>query len=255
MVRLISCSIILSFGVSQAYSQPADRQIVNQPLEWFSVTTNLKLNKTFSLVGEGQFRFVGDLEPMQFQVRTAVEIKLTDHFSFVPAGYVYTWNDKYGKQPTTYVNNEHRFWQQIFYKHSLGKFKVDHRVRVEERFIQSHSTNTEGIVVDEGYTNKQFRFRYRLMAKMPFGEKIVPKSYFASVYDEVFVSRGEHVTYYDPDQNRVFAGIGYQFNSSMSMQAGFLYQMLVKSNGAKQENNLGLQVMLSYNLDFTKSSN
>jgi hypothetical protein len=33
---------------------------------------------------------------------------------------------------------------------------------------------------------------------------------------------------------------------------GFLYQMLIKENGAKQENNLGVQVMFTYNFTLNK---
>jgi hypothetical protein len=116
-----------------------------------------------------------------------------------------------------------------------------------------HTQTPEGFVVDEGFTNRQFRLRYRLMAKVPFkGATIDPKSYFLSVYDEAFISWGSHVTYHEPDQNRIFAGIGYQVNSKFNTQVGFLYQALIKSNGAKQENNLGVQVMVNYNIDLTK---
>jgi hypothetical protein len=91
------------------------------------------------------------------------------------------------------------------------------------------------------------------MARMPLNhDNIDAKTYFASVYDEVFVSRGEHVTFHDPDQNRIFAGLGYQADHALSVQGGFLYQSLIKSNGAKQENNLGFQIIVNYNIDLTK---
>src|SRR3712207_9011964 len=60
-------------------------------------------------------------------------------------------------------------------------------------------------------------------------------------YTTLFRSWGDHVTFHEPDQNRIFTGIGYQFNTDLSLQGGFLYQMLIKSNGAKQENNLGFR--------------
>ena len=92
------------------------------------------------------------------------------------------------------------------------------------------------------------------MARLPLNSSsIEPGTFFASVYDEIFYSWGEHVTYQKPDQNRLFAGAGYQFNKNFTLQGGFLYQMLVKSNGAKQENNIGLQVQVTYNVDCTKA--
>lgn len=254
MIKLSSsliATLILSFQF--VFGQSGDREIVTQGIQWFSATSNIKLTKRLSWVVEGQFRYANDFDPQQYQFRTAVDIKLNEHFSFVPLGYVYTWNYKYGKQPAVFANNEHRTWQQLFYKHQLGRLKVDHRLRLEQRFIQQHHVTPDGAIVDDGYILNQNRFRYRLMVRMPLNNSIIePGTYFASAYDEVFFSWGEHVTYHNADQNRLFAGAGYQFDQRLALQAGFLYQMLIKTNGAKQENNIGFQIQMTYNVDLTK---
>jgi hypothetical protein len=251
MIRLISLALLLS--TTLAFSQPANREIVNQSIEWFSVTNTLKVHKSLSVILDGQFRFAEGFEPLQHQARVGLDIKINDHLSVLPLGYVYTWNYLYGKQPNAFKNNEHRIWQQVVYKHNLGKIKVDHRFRFEQRYIQVHTLGSDGVVTDDGYTNKQRRFRYRLMARMPLNsDKIEAKTYFAGVYDEVFVSRGEKVTFHDPDQNRLFAGIGYQVNPKFSVLGGCLYHMLIKSNGAKQENNVGVQLIFNYSIDLTR---
>lgn len=201
---------------------------------------------------EGQFRQAKNFEPMQYQIRTALEIPLNKHFSVVPLGYVYTWNHKYGEQPTDFVNNEHRIWEQVMYKHQLGRFNINHRVRLEQRYVQVH-TQTGGEIIDEGYDTRMSRIRYRFAATVPFGrEKIEAKTYFASLYEEAFLSWGEGVTFHEPDQNRIFAGVGYQVTSPLAIQTGFFYQMLIKANGTKQENNVGIQLQLTYNIDLTK---
>ncbi len=248
-----------------AIGQPSNRQIVNQNLQWFSIASNLKIAKDYKVAGvkfdalnlylEGQFRYADNLDPMQYQARTALEIVINKHWSVVPLGYVYTWNELYGKQPASLVNNEHRVWQQLIFKHKVSTLQLSHRLRVEERYIQVHSKDAEGTIRYEGYDNHQTRFRYRFMATLPFkGDKVSPKSFFAATYDEVFMSRGKSVTFHEPDQNRVFAGVGYQFNSHFNILAGPLYQMLIKSNGLKQENNVGVQAMVTYNLDFTRKA-
>lgn len=246
MKRWLVPSVLLfaSFNIASAQS---DREIVNQPIEWFAFTGNLKVAKSTSLIVEGQFRFAHSFDPMQFQLRTAVNITLSKHLSIVPFGYVYTLNERYGKQPTTYVNNEHRFWEQVAYKHNVGRVKADHRVRLEQRFIQVHSTTREGIIVDEGFENRQTRLRYRFNIAYPLSNK--PEAAFLSFYDEVFFSWGKKVSYHKPDQNRVFAGIGLPLYKSFTLQGGFIYQMLVKDNGLKQENNLGFLLAATYNLN------
>ncbi|MBA4146193.1 MAG: hypothetical protein C0523_10545, partial [Cytophaga sp.] len=59
-------------------------------------------------------------------------------------------------------------------------------------------------------------------------------------------------TYNEPDQNRIYAGLGYQFTKALSVQGGAFYQLLIKSNGSKQENNVGFQVQVYYNIDLTR---
>ena len=233
-------------------AQPAPREKVTQGIEWFSWTNNFKVHKRLTILTEGQFRFAGQFEPMQFQFRTAGEVHLTKNLSVVPLAYVYTWNPTYGKQPNAYVNNEHRTWQQVLFKQQVGRVHFSHRGRLEQRHVEVH-VDQNGEVINEGYDYFANRIRYRFGMSVPLGKKdIGPKAWFANFYEEVFMSWGKAVTYHKPDQNRVFAGVGYQANKKFIVTTGFLYQMLVKANGAKQENNLGVQVNFTYNLDLTR---
>jgi len=255
MVRLASqvFFLFLTLSIATAQAQPAGRAVVNQSIQWFAATANIKLSKTLTAIVEGQYRYAGSLDPMQYQSRTALEVRLNSHFSIVPVGYVWTENFLYGKQPMTFKNNEHRLWEQVTYKHGFGRFKFDHRLRLEQRFIQVHSRTAEGSVVNEGFSNRQNRLRYRFAVKVPLGGKkdIDTQTLYAAAYDEAFYSWGKTVTFDEPDQNRLFGGLGYQVCKPLSIQAGFLYQMLIKANGAQQENNVGFQIALNYNLDLT----
>jgi hypothetical protein len=254
MIKFTSLLCVQLLALQVLFAQPRNREIVDQPIQWFALASNIKLSKSLTWMVEGQFRYASDFDPQQYQARTALEIHLSDHFSLVPLGYVYTWNYLYGEQPASFANNEHRIWQQIFYKHSLSKIKIDHRLRLEQRFIESHAVvNNE--VIPEGYTNKQNRLRYRIMARMPInGAAIEAETLFLSVYDEAFFSWGKSVTFHEPDQNRIFVGLGYQVDEALTFQGGFLYQSLIKSNGAQQENNIGFQFQINYNFDLTKNA-
>lgn len=234
------------------------RQTVNQFADWFSATSSIKTSSRFALLVDTQFRFVKGTEAMQHQIRLGGDIKISDRFSLMPLGYVFVWNYQYGKQPMTYVNNEHRLFQQFVYKHKAGSFRLQHRLRTEERFLQKHYTDTGGAEVDEGFVNKQFRIRYRAYCTIPITRQadpssmgIDPKSWYILVYDEFFVSWGEFVTYNEIDQNRIFVGLGYQFTKDFTVQAGPFYQLLIKANGAQQENNIGIGTWLTYNWDLT----
>jgi len=251
LAKQILVSTLLSTTVFSIYAQPANREIVNQPIEWFSLASSIKIHNRVSLIADGQFRYTQSFDPMQFQARTGIDFHLNKHLS-VLAGYVYTWNPKYGKQPAAFVNNEHRIYEQLNYKHSVGKFTLSHRIRIEQRYIQVHSVDQGGIIYDNGYSMHVNRGRYRFNAVVPIKrEKLDAKSFFLNVYDEVFISWGSPITFHEPDQNRIFIGSGYQFTKLVNIQVGAIYQMLIKANGAKQENNVGFQVQFNYNFDLT----
>lgn len=239
------------FGIlgQECLSQSTPRDKITQSTQWLAVTSNIKFHKKVGFAFDGQLRFVQDVENAQHFVRNGLDIYLTPKLSVVPIGYMYVWNFRYGKQPAVFANDEHRIWQQVFYKHSIKRLGVNHRLRLEERFIQTHNASTGE---DEGFTNKQLRARYRALANIPLNHnKMEPKTFYISIWDEVFVSWGKSVTYHEPDQNRIFVGPGYQINKDVAVQGGFLSQMLIKSNGTKQENNIGVLLQLNYNLDFS----
>jgi hypothetical protein len=230
----------------------AQREKAEQSIEWFSLANNIKVSNRFTVLAEGQFRFAGDFQPMQFQARTGLNVKVNDHFSYMPLGYVYTWNPIYGVQPATYANNEHRLYQQAHYKHKVGILHLDYRVRLEQRFLQVHEMNN-GEVVSKGYTLYMNRLRTRVAAQLPINHKdMEPKTVFASFYEEIFLDFGGNTIYTDPDQNRFFLGAGYNVNKAFSIQGGFLYQMLIKMTGTKQENNYGFQISLTHNIDLSQ---
>jgi len=248
LLKLLYTIALYHLGIAVAIGQPDGREVVDQSVEWFSITSGIELSKKLSLMVEGQARYARAFEPMQYQTRTALEVKLGERFALVPFGYVYTWNYLYGRQPTAFANHEHRLWQQLVYRHSFGKLRLDHRLRTEQRFIQRRTIDDNNVVY-EGYSNRQFRARYRFQMRLPLNHpEIVPGTWFLGVYDEAFISWGKPVTFHEPDQNRIFTGVGYQFDTRFSALPGFYYQMLIKDNGLKQENNLGLQVMLTYNI-------
>lgn len=246
---------ILLFTTLELRAQPQSREIVTQSTEWFALNSNIKLHKRLGFAFDGQLRFVG-LENAQHFVRNGLEIYITPKFSIVPMGYMYVWNFRYGEQPTTYANNEQRLWQQVLYKHNYGGLFFSHRFRIEQRFIQKHNTDLNGYVVYEGYDTYLNRIRYRLQIQIPLNkEKIETGAWFVGIFDELFCSWGKSITFYKPDQNRMYAAIGYQFGKNFSIQGGAFYQMLIKKNGLQQENNVGTLVQFGYNLDFSKAEN
>ncbi len=240
---------IIFIGIHHSFAQSIKREKVNQSIEWFAVNSNIKLHTRFGVAFDGQLRFAKDFQSMQHYVRAGLEVYITPNFSVVPFGYMYLWNFLYGEQPASFIADEQRFWQQVVYKQKFGRFNIQHRARLEQRFIEKTRV-PNGNLVNNFYLN---RIRYRFFVNYPINKVVIEEgSLFINVWNEVFYGWGNYDTFHEPDQNRLSFGLGYQLNSKTQFLAGVLYQMMIKNNGAKQENNVGILAQFMYNLDLCK---
>lgn len=251
-VALFGTFVLLSFSLA---AQP--RQRVTQPVEWFGTTSAIKFTSKLGVTIDGQFRFVKSFDNMQHQFRLAFDVYPNKKWMISPIAYVHVWNYIYGEQPAAVVNNEHRVYQQVQYKHATGRFFFTQRFRAEQRFIQYHAGNSTDGFVDEGYTeNIEFRIRHRSWANYALNhDKLDPQTWYLASFVEAFMSWGpeKYITYTGKiDQLRLFGGLGYQFSKTGNVQLGPYYQYLVKSKGDKQENNVGVFVQFNYNFDLSK---
>ena len=88
--------------------------------------------------------------------------------------------------------------------------------------------------------------RYRLAFSIPLNhKKMEDKTFFAYVYDELFISFGNGVIR-NFNQNWEAFGIGYKVNKKLSFKIGYKNQYLPKSDGIRIENNHTLEVGIGY---------
>ncbi len=240
---------IFLFKTNISLAQSGQRETVTQSIEWFALNSNIKLHSKLGIAFDGQLRFAKDFQAMQHYVRAGLEIYITPNFSVVPIGYMYVWNYFYGEQPVSLLSDEQRIWEQVIFKQKFGRFNLHHRARLEQRFLEKVRT-PDGEIEKDFYLN---RVRYRFLVNYPINKASMEAgAVFINVWDEIFYGWGEYDTFNEIDQNRVSLGLGYQLNSKTQFLAGGLYQMMIKSNGAKQENNIGVLVQFTYNLDLRK---
>lgn len=124
---------------------------------------------------------------------------------------------------------EFRLWEQMTVNQFLYRLKIEHRYRVEQRWVNGYYRN---------------RFRYRLNMFVPLNHiKIDPKTWFISVYDEVFLNNKIP----NFERNRAYAALGYQFDKSVNVQVGWLNQYNYSPTYAASKNNLALTFMYRIN--------
>ena len=87
------------------------------------------------------------------------------------------------------------------------------------------------------------------------GKEIKDKTPYLATYDEIFIGFGKNVNENIFDQNRFGILLGYRFNPSIRIEAGYLNQILqlgreVNNRNVFQQNN-GIIVNANFNFDLS----
>ncbi|WP_347216293.1 DUF2490 domain-containing protein [Chryseobacterium sp.] len=213
----------LSLGSVLTWAQKSDLGA------WYMYFGNNKISKKLNWHNEVQYRnfdAVGDLE--QLLIRTGIGYDLTENNNNVLLGYGFILSQPYVNGDKK-ENIEHRIFQQYITKQKFGRFNLQHRYRLEERFLED---------------DFRMRFRYMLGVNIPITQKeMLPKTLYASVYNEIFLHFNSPVF----DRNRVYGALGYVINKNMRIEAGYMNQI--------QENRNRGQIQIGFynNIPFTKN--
>jgi hypothetical protein len=102
--------------------------------------------------------------------------------------------------------DEHRAWQAAYHAVEHKRFRVVHRVRLDERFI-------------EGVDPTIIRFRYRMSTSYPFGNS----EWYGLASDQVFVNinDGNQGPVEGFEQNRFRLGVGRHLFGRLRVEGGY----------------------------------
>lgn len=159
----------------------------------------------------------------QSLARTGIQYHFKNGVSAL-LGYGYIITFPYGDFPAgQYHIPEHRIFEQLVWNDAIGRVGLNHRFRLEQRFVgKVNQAAAEYDVTDWTYLN---RFRYQLRTAVPLNRKTMQdKTWFAVAYDELFIGFGKNVNQNVFDQNRIGLLLGYQFNSAIRAEGGYLNQ-------------------------------
>ena len=174
---------------------------------WLIYIGNKKLNSKWNIHNEVQYRnynAIGDLE--QLLLRTGVGYNITEKNNIL-LGYGYILSENYvGNTDDKASVNEHRIFQQYTTKQSIGKVKLSHRYRFEQRFVEE---------------DFKLRFRYFLSLNVALkNNESGENPFYLSAYNEIFLNSKSSIF----DRNRVYAGLGYNVNKNVRSELGYMNQ-------------------------------
>lgn len=239
------------FTQVQFFSQ---KNISNQEHSWIIYNGNHKLSKHLGVHTEYQWRRSAIFENWQQSLmRLGLDYHVNPSLS-ATVGYGWIVTFPYGEQPILHEFQEHRIWEQVNLKSKYGRFEIQHRYRLEQRFLENWIASN-----GDNYTKStnlfRQRIRYRLMIQVPLTKKeLLDNTLFLNINDEPFLGFGKGIGKNILDQNRFIAALGWRFNKDFNIQLGYLNQYLVKMNGVNVERNHTLWFSSSFNIDFTANN-
>lgn len=186
---------------------------------WMIYIGNKKLNDKWNLHNEVQYRnynAISDLE--QLLLRTGLGYTFNEAKNNILLGYGYILSENYAGDTDEKISvNEHRIYQQFTSKQSIGKVKLNHRYRFEQRFVES---------------DFKMRFRYFLGLNIPLNNKENGENaFYLSAYNEIFLNTESSIF----SRNRVYGGIGYKINKNIKIETGYMNQFF-ETSGRDQFN-------------------
>jgi hypothetical protein len=181
---------------------------------WFIYFGNHKISEKWNWHNEVQYRSFNLIDdPNQLLLRTGIGYNLSENNNNLFLGYGFINTQRYVANSEDKVNfNEHRIFQQFITRQNFGRFFLQHRYRIEERFLQD---------------DFQLRFRYFLGLNVPINKRLLDKNtFYMAAYNELFINAESPLF----DRNRLYGALGYVINKSFKVDAGFMAQTLEKSN-------------------------
>jgi len=236
---LISKSLQIGFFLVSALpgllaQVPASGRVYDQnPHAWVSWNGDHAVKGRWGVHFDAQWRRENmGLSWQQYQVRPGVNYQWSRHV-LLTLGYVYTRTYPYGEFPARFAIPEHRVYQQALIRQNAGKVRLQHRLRMEQRFIR-YATAPQPPVT---YQN---RFRYLLRAEFPL-KKTASSEWYVPVGNEVVIGIAPNYGARPWDQNRAFVGIG-RSTRRFAVDVAYLNQFLGQRNGRVFEVNHTLMI-------------
>lgn len=221
--------LFLALPLFAAAQTPAPRVHSHQLHGWYMYFGDHPVKGRWELHLEEQWRrHDGILRWQQNLFRPGVNYQFSERVSLT-VGYAHIRTYPYGEFPAARRYDENRLWQQVIVTQRLGRVRLTHRLRPEQRWVQSAA----------GPDSWRYRNRFRYFAK---GVVPLKGRWFGAFYDEVFLNLPPAWPARRVDQNRAYAAIGRRLGRHNSFEIGYLHQFIAQANGRVFEQNHTLQL-------------
>ena len=251
-VRSIGQSLIATFLMAcpfgtDTYGQTPGYVTDGSSLLWVVPQVNLRLAEEWRVISDFNWRRVlPGLDAQQDLFRAGLERR---HGGMsIAAGYAFAASHRYGPFPALSAFNEHRAWEQVAHERTHGPWTIEHRYRLEQRWIEAFIMVEGEIVADDvAYRN---RIRYRLQVRYTFLDELrEPAPWSLTLSNEIFLHFLNGTQGNTFDQDRIAMYVARKISSTFTARVGALEQIIVRAGYT--EINTAVTLGLVIDLDFS----
>ena len=225
------------------------KQVVHYNQLWYAYNNNTRLTDRWGIwmdiQNKDKSEFVHNFDVKENTLGGIYylknKMKLTGAFTYIQS---YP-NDKL---PDFYAP-EYRPWQMVQWKNNLQNTSFSHWVRLEERF-KTKTINGNQLTNNFDFS---YRLRYNVFIEKPLTVKKHEKGAISlSIAEEIYLNYGKTIVYNTFDQNRIFGGLLYYFNTHDWLQFGYTNVIQHLSSKDKYKSIDAIKLTFFNNLDFRK---
>lgn len=242
-MRSVVILVLLIIGFA-SFAQSPTKVIHNREQTWLGYFNQTRFSNRWGMWLDVHYRMTDNFvdRPFQFMVRPAVTYFIKDN---VRLNVGYALVEHFPGRGLNTIRTEHRAWQQVWWNQKYKGFTTLQWLRLEQRFNEKVVND----VKTSGY-NKTFRARYNFSFFIPLkGKELAPGTPFVALIDEVFLNFGKNVVYNTFDQNRLFAGVGYQLTSHLNAQVGYMNVYQQEASGNNYFSTHAIRLFVFHSLD------
>ncbi|QNL21521.1 DUF2490 domain-containing protein [Hyphobacterium sp. CCMP332] len=246
LISILNCG--LSYGDSGEDRSLPPREIFHETGIWYGLYTKYMIANKLFYYGEYHVRRTEwNTHMNKLYLRFGLAYLINPSLE-ITAGFVnpYSWYQVESRELEDRVVPEFRFWQQFLFVQEVGRLKLYHQFRFEERWKRDHFKG-------EPYHFSQ-RYRYKFTIYTPLNHNhIQNKTVFLAQNAEIFIQSGQKVIYNNLEEIRVFNGIGYLLNNNWQFQLGYAWHYAQKPEGHKFRHQDIIRMSVYHNMDLRRN--
>jgi uncharacterized protein DUF2490 len=229
MARRSALVLPLACLLPAAAGAQTSKQVDEQTQVWLSLNTTARFSDRWGLVADVHVRRNHFLEDPSFYLLRVGAHRWLGESLAVTVGYAHNFVAPAQEDWHTWTN-EDRIYQQVQYASMLGRVRLLHRLRNEQRWQQE----VENDILAEGRKFSD-RVRYLVSLTIPFSSRPSVPSLVLS--DEVAVQFGPDIVANTFDQNRLFLGLKKTLSPAWSFDLGYMLVYQQKASGYQYDLN------------------